>query len=244
MDAVYRKDYHVGPGDTDPFGYCRASALQAMFQDVASEHADSLAASREALFDALHAAWILVRFKYRLFRPVRFPETLTASTWTFPPKGVFFLREFDLHVGEERVGEATSKWIVADVETRKILRPDRQMPFYQIAQSAAPREEELSKLSPPGPLSDRGTYTVRYSDLDMNCHMNNVRYVDIICDALALEGGNGAYVSEIQINYAAECRAGETIALGSAEAPGGQFVRGTGSDGAVRFDALVSLSAP
>lgn len=43
-------------------------------------------------------------------------------------------------------------------------------------------------------------HEVRYSDLDVNNHVNNVRAVELISDALDLYKQPG-FVSELQVNY-------------------------------------------
>ena len=53
-----------------------------------------------------------------------------------------------------------------------------------------------------------------YSDTDINGHVNNTRYADFVCDALRLEGlPRSRFLSELQIGYTAESRAGDVLTL-------------------------------
>ncbi len=50
------------------------------------------------------------------------------------------------------------------------------------------------------------------SDLDINNHVNNVRVVELISDALDLQKQPG-FVSSLQVNYTAETAFGEQVSL-------------------------------
>ncbi len=83
---------------------------------------------------------------------------------------------------------------------------------------------------------------MRYSDCDINGHVNNVRYADFVCDALHMEKlGRESYVRQFQLGYLHECRPGETISIFTGTDGGRQYAHGVGADGVPRFDAAVEL---
>ena len=55
--------------------------------------------------------------------------------------------------------------------------------------------------------------TVRYSDLDVNGHMNNCRYMDWVSDTLPGSFHGSHRVSEFTVNYLSEAREGEELRL-------------------------------
>lgn len=84
---------------------------------------------------------------------------------------------------------------------------------------------------------------MHYSDTDVNGHVNNVRYVDFLCDALHMERlGSSRFVSSLQVGYLAECMAGETIELYTGQAGGLWYVHGADQAGKSRFDGAVELA--
>ena len=84
---------------------------------------------------------------------------------------------------------------------------------------------------------------MHYSDTDINGHVNNVRYADFICDAIRMDQlGDGCYVSALQVDYLAECVAGETITLRAGAGEGVRYVCGIGSEGKSRFEGAVTLT--
>ena len=83
-------------------------------------------------------------------------------------------------------------------------------------------------------------HPVLYSDLDVNNHVNNVRVVELISDALDLQRQPG-FVSSLQVNYTAETAFGEQLSLLCGTVDGARYVRGE-ADGKTRFEALAVLT--
>lgn len=83
-------------------------------------------------------------------------------------------------------------------------------------------------------------HAVQYSDLDINNHVNNVRVVELISDALDLQKQPG-FVSSLQVNYTAETAFGEQVSLLCGTTDGARYVRGE-AEGRPHFEALATLS--
>ena len=81
---------------------------------------------------------------------------------------------------------------------------------------------------------------MQYSDLDVNNHVNNVRVVELISDALDLQRQPG-FVSSLQVNYTAETAFGEPLSLLCGTVDGARYVRGE-VDGQPHFEALAKLT--
>ena len=94
----------------------------------------------------------------------------------------------------------------------------------------------------PETFDSRVRRDLRYSDTDINGHVNNIHYADFACDSLHLERlGQGKFVRSFQVGYVSECRAGETIWVDTAQRGDELFARGEGEDGDERFDFTLTL---
>ena len=81
---------------------------------------------------------------------------------------------------------------------------------------------------------------MRYSDCDLNGHVNNTRYADFACDAVEMENlAPDRYLAEMQLGYLAECRPGETLTLQTSGLGDSRFVRGVDDAGKPRFEAAL-----
>lgn len=239
----YEASYLVDSRDADPQGLCRPSALLGYLQETATRAAIALQVSREEMLVRYHAFWMMARIWYRLDSPLRWDQQVTVRTWHRGDKGVSMYRDFDLLQDGRQVGEAVSVWVLADADTRGLMRLGRAVELEGTDGGALCKERTLGKLRIPCPLEPVHTRQIYYSDADVNGHMNNVRYADLACDALELETlGRGSFVSQLQIGYLAECLPGETLTLSRGAQEGTRYVEGRGPEGKPRFDAMLSLT--
>ena len=58
------------------------------------------------------------------------------------------------------------------------------------------------------------THPVVYSDIDFNRHVNTIRYVEMMVDALPVEWPSSERPVRIDIHFLRECRYGQTLAVG------------------------------
>lgn len=244
MDIFFEKTYLVDTRDIDPFGDCRPSALLGILQEAATDAAVKLNISRDYILPRYNAFWMLARIWYRLSRPLRWGEAVAVKTWHRGGRGATMYRDFDLFVDGRQVGEAVSIWVMADFDSHKLFRLADIEEFAGTSGGTLCKDKTLSKLRLPEDLTVAERRLLRYSDADMNGHVNNARYADFTCDALRMEQlGRARFVSSLQLNYLAECLPGEEIDLLTGEGEGTCYVRGTDSAGQHRFEAALTLTA-
>ena len=71
-----------------------------------------------------------------------------------------------------------------------------------------------------------GSHCVKYSDLDYNGHVNNVKYTAWVLDSLPQDLVCGHFLREVSINFNKEARRGDTVTLLHTEADGSHIVEG------------------
>lgn len=219
-------------------GVSRPSALFDLMQDAATVHAHSLGLGT----DDLSIVWALSRITVEQARPFYPGEALACETVFEGVKGPNWCRGFYFRdkTGAQ-VAHAASTWVMLDADTHKLLRPKERpacLPFVVQPGEGFPLPGKLSHDA----LAPHHVHTVRYSDLDANDHLNNVKIVDLIADGLELEHRGGQFVSALQVNYTAECRCGDALTLLTGrDTQHMQYVFGR-ADGADRFEAVARLS--
>lgn len=242
MPVFYEKTYTVDTRDVDPFNTCRPSALLGILQEAATAAAMELHVSRENIVPRYNAFWMLARIWFTLDRPLRWNERVTVKTWHRGGNGASMYRDFDLSVGGVPVGEAVSTWVVADLDTHKLLRLSNMEEFAGTGGGALCKTKLLNKLRLPENLVLSERRKLHYSDADINGHVNNARYADFACDALRMETlGREYFISSLQLGYLAECLPGEELDLFTLEQEGTHYIRGMDAAAKPRFDAALTL---
>lgn len=203
------REYVVDIGQTDCRGLARPSAIVDFMQDLATRHAEEMGIGAEALKEH-HGFWVLSRLKYQLDRPLQPYETIRLTTLPRKLRGASWYRDFLFEDQTGIIGHAVTIWAIVDIESRSLLLPKK------IGIGFPPQDTGLTeqlRAIIPEEMQPCFTRTVRYSDTDVNRHLNNVKAVDILSDAFGLEQHENRWVSGLQVNYLAENRCGTELTI-------------------------------
>lgn len=242
MPVELTSSIEIRISDCDARNRWRPSAILVEMQELAEKHAAVLNLPRTKLI-ANGMVWVLYRQRIVMHHYPTFCETVHVTTWPGPIEGPVFPRYYTLEKADgTRIGEAATSWILMDIRTRRPMRPSalpEPLPISAEREAPLPLPGML-RIANASPLMER---SVRYSDLDVNGHMNNTRYIDWICDALDLDTLNERGLSQFQINYISEGRPGETLSLASAEENGAILFQGKRiTDDRLVFEASVTFA--
>ena len=217
--VVWEEDIHVRSYDVDSTGKLRLSSLFNYFQETAGKHATHLGAGYGVLKDR-GLFWVLSRAKIRIHRLPAWGETVRLTTWPKGLDGVLFLRE--LQLTSERFGplvDSSTGWLLLDSGAYKPHLPDALPTTLPPNPRGHALDEPLRKIRPFNDLKLEYERKVLASDLDVNHHVNNARYVDWIMDCYAPGQPVSRSVQTMQVNYVGETTYGDMVQLYKGEDP-------------------------
>ena len=231
--------------ETDAAGRLKPFAFFNLVQEWANLDAINLGFGYEQLIEK-ESIWVLSRLKAVFLRPPTWREEITASTWHKGTDGVFSYRDFLICNADESevLIRATSSWLIIHTDTRRIQRPRDFFPSTQEQLSAVQHalEEPCQKI----PVPKKGlilaeTRKVRYSDMDMNLHMNSAKYIEWAMDCASHNHPVPQVVTSFQINFNAEALFDQTLQLLKAETDEkSRYVEGRHEDKSI-FQALITF---
>lgn len=211
--SVLEMPFRVHSYEVDLSGQLAPVALCRYFQEAAAVHA-TMWALGEAALAAQNRLWVLARMAMEVGSLPTWGQSVTVTTWSRGPERVFAFRDFEVRSATRSlVARGTSGWLMLDRTSRRPQRITTEgltMPAYpdRHALAADALSEALPPPEAPGALGER---LARYSDLDVNGHVNNTKYVEWIMDALGAEPWRGQRLRSLVVNYLAELSAGETV---------------------------------
>lgn len=242
MSTVYTTELRVDSRDVDLFNQCRPSAVLGILQEAATQAALSLGVSGPQILEKYNCLWMVTRIWFELDTPLRWNDLVRVQTWHRGVSGVSSYRDFDIYREGRPVGQGTSVWVMVDADSRKLFRMKNLTEFAGTDGGERMKSVKLHRVVMPETFDGRVQRDLRYSDTDINGHVNNIHYADFACDSLHLERlGRGKFVRSLQIGYVNECQAGETIFVDTAARGNVLFARGQGGDGSERFDFSMTL---
>jgi len=162
-----------------------------------------------------YTAWVLSRFSIEINDYPGYEQDLTIETW-IEDVGHFFTQRCFRFTNQEGkiIGYARSIWAAIDVQTRRpkdllSWRPD--FPDYIDNTIQCPLEKP-SKIAGVEGEPVMG-YSVRYSDIDINCHMNSIKYLEHTLNTFDLDIFKQKDICKLEMVYLAEGVFGEKLKL-------------------------------
>lgn len=215
--------------DTSMFngdGAATLPALQLMVIRGIMAHLSRLDMDAPALKKRFGVSWVMLSMSLELVRPVERSDRLHLHTWNAESKAPVYRREAVLH--DEAGGlvlRAAERFAVLDLGTRR-LSSNREahdychsLPAGETLMVAAGRRPDLPERLP---LIE--TRTVRPSWIDGLGHMNNVRYGELVYDALPEARARMRELRRADVWFMHELREGDRVLM---ESDGAVAARGT-----------------
>lgn len=173
-----------------------------MLQDIAAEHASHLGFGYKDLVKK-GFFWALIQQKLKMFYYPKWNEQVTIKTWSLPVQGVYAFREFELFSNDRKIGECASTWITLDIKSRKPIDISETQHIFM------PRTDgglgfRTERVTLPESMTLSNKFKVKVSDLDVNSHVNNVKYTQWALDMVSLENNKNYIIKEYDINFLSE----------------------------------------
>ncbi len=211
----FEKEYLIHVYETGPDGRLNLYSLFNFMQDIASDHAVKLGFGRDDLMRN-NQFWVLSRMYAEIDSWPLWGETILLRTWPNGTDKLFALRNYEVSYSDGRhIASGTSSWLILDMATRRVQRPDSTLSgFYSDLTPSASPIRYASKLEPAlEELKLSPVFKVKVSDLDVNLHTNNVRYLKWVSDYYNLDFIMKNVPQSAEINYLAESVFDEDIII-------------------------------
>jgi acyl-ACP thioesterase len=238
----------VNINETDFRRELKLSALLGMFQEAAEPASVELGFGFDVMRERFNAAWILTRIRVDIMEPAVWRDELVIETWNRRHSRVTFERDFIARSARGgTVAAAVTSWVVLDVDTRA-MKTAADFGF-NIPDIDMPRAIDcsLGRIRSPIELEPVYIKSTRYSDIDVNGHVNNARYVDFAMDCIPIERHMTHRVSSIEIGYVNEAREGDAISLrcaSPASEPDAVYIDGVDAKSDAAFFRVRAVMSP
>ena len=235
----FSERYLISCHDEDMRGILKPSSALRYMQECVNSQMREMGPSNDELRRE-GKGFLLSRVYTEILEPLYAGDAIEAQTWSCGQKGFRFFRCHQLLKDGNVVARTYSVWALIDINEGKLLRTtefragfDDDPPFATDALAepfAVPHTEEMELA---------GTHRVCYAEADVNRHMNNTEYPDMLCDHINLDGKRVSYFA---INFQNEAPLGETLSVYRKTAEDGSILmRTVRADGKTNIEAKVLL---
>ena len=204
---IWEENYKITSYLVNLRGRAGLYAVLNFIQDVGWQHAIHMEVKLPK-----NLGWVFTRQKLVMTKWPAWNQDVTIRTWLRPPAGdAFFLRDYEILLKGEKIGECTSTFTVMDMQTRKMAVQDWSE-YSHIWRQDGHLEHKPVKI-PFNPEAENLTeFEVRNSDIDLNQHVNNTKYAQWILDSISIDTLRAEVeLQEYEVNFLAETKSGDRV---------------------------------
>ena len=212
MENVLTQTLTLQSRDCDFTGRWKPSEIFAAMQELASDHSAVLGVGFSVL-RGKNLAFALTRSELHMDRYPHLGDRVLCHTWAAPAMKWMFPRYFVFETESgEPLGYAATIWVLLDLAERKMASPaalDREI-------ATADRKPPMRLPGKALPVEDDApvrSYLPGYSEIDVNRHVNNTRYVSWMSDELGADLLGAHPVKSLIVNYSHEILPGQPVGL-------------------------------
>lgn len=176
----YTENYEITCHDVDVNNNIKPSLILRYMQETANHHMRDRKPSYTELFSE-GKSFILTRITIEIYAQLHQFDKIQVQTWRCPEKGATFIRCYEISRGGEIIARAYSVWAVANRRTGKLCKASEvDISNYETEEPLELRLPTRFRLPKDLAMEKAGERTVFYSDVDMNVHMNNTQYPNML----------------------------------------------------------------
>ena len=243
-ELTYVKTIVIRSEQVDMTRRLRMSELFRLLEDISIAHTEALGCTRRETLDK-GLLWIITRQLVEIDEMPVYDDEITIRGWQGEMMHVFFPRFYEIIKEGKVIIRAQALWSLIDEDTRQIIMPED----YGIELPGRPGSDDMfltaivisESVGEPASCTEIVT---RFSQMDINGHMNNTSYFNMIDDAIwndvssrisgdaATDTVEAAAVMPVPkivyINYLNEIKAGVHLTLKEYKDADTTYYEGTG----------------
>ena len=205
----YSEDFKIRANEVDNDGKATLPAIFSLFQEVAGNHALKLNFDITQLQEQ-DLTWVLHRMDVNIDRFPNWREEITIETWPAAGDALRAFRDYRiLDKSGETLGVCLSYWMMINIKTRRPARMPEEVLNMRLKDIDHVLDPKATRLKPFQDMDESYSFDVRNSDLDMNDHVNNARYVEWIMEHHS--DTDSSPINVIDIQFLRESVAGDSI---------------------------------
>ena len=209
--------------EVDAGGRLAVEHLCNYMQQIAGQHAEKLGVGFGVLHD-LGLTWVLARWQVAIDKLPEAGQEVVLETWPSSVERLQCRREFILRDATgEILARGGSWWVVVNLTTFRLERVPAEVMDVYAGRSGFAMEDFGLRLAQVKEAQAQASAAVRWSDIDVNQHVNNANYLDWVLQSVPGAGEKACLSSGLrrfEINFKSEARLGDVLEARCAAMPG------------------------
>ncbi len=210
---LWKDTYNIKVYEADAKGRANVTALANFFQNSAWSHYNNVERALGKLLPP-GCIWLMTRLEMHILSMPKWSEDISVETWS---RGIEKLMAFRDYIIRDKDGKeaakGTTSWVVVDIDKRRIQKLDelaKKWPSNSGISALGKSADKIEELKNP---AEGKFFSVKYSDLDPNRHVNNVKYIEWIMDGYDMKFIEDNEIVKFEVSFTGEAGYGEDAAV-------------------------------
>lgn len=205
----HRESFNIRASEVGAGGQITLPSLCSLFQEVAGNHALKLNFDISQLQEE-DLTWVLHRMDIQIDRYPNWREKITIETWPAAGDALRAYRNYRiLDEDDHEIGVCLSYWMMINLKSRKPTRMPQDVLDLRLSDIDHVMPVKSDRIAPFDESDIAKKFVVRKSDLDMNDHVNNARFVEWLMETY--DDDKAYLIKNIDIMFMQESLAGDII---------------------------------
>ena len=214
---IYKDNYTVTTYQVDINGRATVPALCGMMQESASRYCYENGISLEHL-NPKNLTWMIIKQYVEFDNYPGWLDRVNVSTWPRTKSGIRALRDYLVTDSSGKIiAKSVTNWVLLDTVTKRPVRVDDTINHIHVEDNETVfTEEKKIRVDLPDSAYNDKEFNVRYSDLDINGHVNNIKYIEWCLDSVPADFQKEHIVENLSIEFIQETYADNTVKVRTA----------------------------
>ena len=213
MEDIYTTTENIRAFDVDSNNRLKVSTLFDYFQDAASKHAEH---SKVGYTDLIPKGlfWVLSWVKLEITDYPKFLDRVKIQTWGKSQYKFYSMRDFLLFNSNDKVlCKGTTAWLLLDSKTLRPKILTQIFPNVLLNKENSALNEYPEKFKNINAKETVFSKKINYTDIDLNKHVNNAKYVEYILDCYEQDFHTEHIIKSLTISFLTETKYNHELEL-------------------------------
>jgi medium-chain acyl-[acyl-carrier-protein] hydrolase len=211
IPAVTVRSYNVHYYEVDIHKRALITSIIDYLGDMAMYQSEILGVGIEHLKEN-NMAWVLYKWDITMDSYPLLNEVVKVKTFAYSFRKFYAYRKYEImDACGNKIGYADSVWILINTNRRRPIRITEDMYESYGIEISNNNPLDIPNIPKINTVDEEKSFQVRYSDIDTNMHVNNVKYVAWALETVPKDIVLNYVLKNIKVTYEKETTYGETI---------------------------------